>query len=79
MLMTLWRITTRHLSTTLSERTEQSFTIATKSFAERTAKAFAKSLYSDEWWEENLLTKIEEIGKLKAAEGIELPVEELDY
>ena len=77
--MTLWRIKTRHLNLAPSQRKVYSFVVATRSALEQDAIALGKAQYSDEWWKENLLQDVEEIGRLKAAEGFQIPQDELDY
>lgn len=64
---------------TKDDRRSYSFLVATKSMSERDALKLAKEQYSEGWWTENIITDIEEIGKLKAAEGLEVPHDEGDY
>lgn len=77
--MTIWSVTVRHLSMSQLDRKESSFLLATKSTSERDAVRLARSLYDPAWWEENILTAVEPRGELKAAEGLVIPQEELDY
>lgn len=69
----IWAITVRRLAFCASERTTYTFHVATESMSERSAAKFARAQYSDAWWDDNLLTDVKEVGRLRAAEGLEVP------
>ncbi len=78
-MLILWRITLRRLAFVPSERSTHCKVVAIKSRSEREAVKFAKAtVHSPEWWDEYLITEVEIIGELWAAEGLEVPMEDLD-
>ena len=77
--MTVWRITVRGLGLVQSQREPYSFLVATRSSREKDAVALAREQYSVPWWEDYILTDVVEVGRLKAAEGLNVPQEETDY
>lgn len=76
-MLQLWRITMRSLAYCKSDRFEHCKVFAIMSRSEIDAVAFAKAhIHSPKWWEGFLITEIEPIGELWAAEGFECPMEE---
>lgn len=78
-MLQLWRITMRHLAFVPSERYVHSVEVAVSSRSERNAVDFAKAnIHSPSWWDNYIITEVTPIGELWAAEGLVVPVEDLD-
>ena len=76
-MLQLWRLTLRSLNYVPFSRHTRYKTIAIKSRSELDAVKFAKaSIHSPEWWDGYLITEVEPIGELWAAEGFSVPMEE---
>ncbi len=78
MKMTLWAVTIKHLSIVPSEQTSFRFHVATKGISPKDAKRVVTNHYCADWWLDNIISDIVEIGKLDKAEGIELPEDDFD-
>ncbi len=76
-MLQLWRITMRSLAYAKSDRHSHCKVFAIKSRSEVEAVKFAKaSIHSPQWWDGYIITDIEPIGELWAAEGFTCPMEE---
>jgi hypothetical protein len=76
--MTVWAVKIKHLDTFRVEDKDFVFLIATKSGLIRDAKELAIHQYPTEWWDENIIANIVPVGKLRAAEGFDVPQADLD-
>jgi hypothetical protein len=78
MMMTLWNVEVRHLAICAKDRHVFGIQVATKSSLEHAAVGMVRGLYTEEWWKENIIQDVKEIGRLRAAEDLQVPQEELD-
>jgi len=76
-MLTVWRICYRGLSYNPKDRREGSYLIAIDSENEVKAIKAGKEAMPAAWWEYNLLTDAQMVGKLQWAEGLEVPKEEM--
>ena len=77
-MLRLFRITTRGLGFTKDRRQEFSIVVACMSINEKDAVKLARAAYCPDWWEDHIITGVEYVGELNAAEGFQVPQEDID-